>query len=78
MSPGLDDESKLAKWTDCLPPSPAIGSTVQTACGGAIQYSATTPCVIYQGKPVYFCLPLCKAVLESDPRHSCLALYPGR
>jgi YHS domain-containing protein len=78
MSPDREREGRPAEWTDCLPPASAIGSTVQTACGGAIQYSATTPCVIYQGKKVYFCLPLCKAVLESDPRHSCLTLYTGR
>jgi hypothetical protein len=78
MSPGSNDESRLTRWTDCLPPASAIGSTVQTACGGVVQYSAITPCVIYQGKKVYFCLPLCKAVLESDPSHSCLALFSGR
>ena len=61
-----------------MPPYPAIGTPVATACGGTIQYSATTPCVYYRGQAVYFCLPICKAGLESDPRNSCLALNTGR
>jgi YHS domain-containing protein len=43
-----------------------------------VQYIATTPCVVYQGQTVYFCLPICKAGLEADPLHSCLALSAGR
>ncbi len=67
--PSSDDE-----WTDCLPPSPPLGALVSTACGGRVQYCATTPCVYYQGKMVYFCLPICKADFEADPAHSCLSL----
>jgi YHS domain-containing protein len=67
-----------AGWTDCAPPGPTIGAPVRTACGGMVQYTATTPCVVYQGQTVYFCLPICKAGLEADPLHSCLALSAGR
>ena len=74
MSPDPAGGPKPAVWTDCMPPSPAIGMLVQTACGGTVQYSATTPCVIYRGEKVYFCLPICKAGLETDPLHSCLTL----
>jgi YHS domain-containing protein len=78
VSPDLEREVQPAEWTDCLPPAPETGTNVQTACGGVVEYSASTPCVMYQGKRIYFCLPLCKAVLESDPRHSCLTLYNSR
>jgi len=78
MSPDPLGGSEFAEWTDCLPPAPAIGAPVRTACGGTVQHTATTPCVIYRGQPVYFCLPICKAGLETNPRHSCLALGAGR
>ncbi len=65
------------EWTECLPPSPEIGATVQTACGGTIQYCTTTPCVVLNGQRVFFCLPICKADFEADPYHSCAALNPS-
>jgi hypothetical protein len=78
MTQGPVDRSELLGWTDCVPPAPAIGALVRTACGGTVQYSATTPCVYYRGQAVYFCLPICKAGLQSDPGNSCLALFTGR
>ena len=78
MNPDSQEPSKLLAWSDCMPPTPPIGTVVCTACGGTVQYSATTPCVYYRGQAVYFCLPICKAGLESDPRNSCLALNTGR
>jgi YHS domain-containing protein len=61
-----------------LPPHPPLGSLVPTACGGTVQYSAATPCVYYQGRKIYFCLPICKADFDSNPAHSCLSLNrPG-
>ena len=78
MTPRPEDRSEAPEWTDCVPPAPAIGALVHTACGGTVQYAATTPCVYYRGEAVYFCLPICKAGLEADPRNSCLALYTGR
>ena len=78
MSPEPVDPTELTGWSDCMPPAPAFGTPVATACGGMVQYSATTPCVYYRGQAVYFCLPICKAGLQSDPRNSCLALFTGR
>jgi YHS domain-containing protein len=78
VSPDPVDPSDLMEWSDCMAPRPAIGTPVTTACGGTVQYTATTPCVYYRGQAVYFCLPICKAGLESDPRYSCLALNTGR
>jgi YHS domain-containing protein len=74
----MNSESQAApdpsEWSDCLPPAPAVGALVRTACGGTVQYTPMTPCVFYRGQTVYFCLPICKADAEKDPRHSCLAL----
>jgi YHS domain-containing protein len=58
---------------DCLPPVPVIGSQVETACGGTVTYTAATPCVLYNGRNLYFCLAPCKADFVRDPAHSCLA-----
>jgi YHS domain-containing protein len=78
MSPEPVEPSDLTEWSDCMPPAPAVGTLVTTACGGTVQFSATTPCVYYRGQPVYFCLPICKEGLQTDPHNSCLALYTGR
>lgn len=74
----MSDGSKGLEWSDCVSPVPAVGTLVRTACGGTVQYNATIPCVIYRGQAVFFCLPICKAGLETDPRNSCLALGAGR
>jgi YHS domain-containing protein len=78
VSPDSEDQTEQLEWSDCMPASPATGTLVGTACGGTVKYTATTPCVYYRGQTVYFCLPICKAGLESDPRNSCLALNTGR
>jgi hypothetical protein len=50
------------------------GDPITTACGGKTLYTPGTESAIYLGKPVYFCLPICKRDFERDPRTSCLAL----
>ncbi len=62
------------EWSECLPPSPAIGAPVQTACGVTIAYTVNTPCVHLDGQNVYFCHAVCKCEFEADPRHSCVNL----
>jgi hypothetical protein len=61
-----------------MPPTPALGTPVVTACGGTVQFSATIPCVNFRGQVVYFCLPICKAGLETEPRYSCLAFLANK
>jgi len=68
------DPRPTVTWTECMSPCPAMGDAVQTACGGIVQYTPTTPCVLVGGKNVYFCLPICKADFERDPHHCCLTL----
>ncbi len=53
--------------------TPMPGKIVITACGGRINYTADTPWALFQGQPVYFCLPICKTDYEDDPFTSCLA-----
>ena len=62
-------------WTDCGAPLPAPGTVVNTACGGTVQYTPNTPCILYRGELVYFCLPVCKQSFEKDPSNSCLIGY---
>jgi YHS domain-containing protein len=50
------------------------GQEIYTACGGRTIFTPGTSSAFYNGKPVYFCLPACKADFESDPNSSCLAL----
>ncbi len=50
------------------------GDRIKTACGGMSLYTPGTVSVVYNGKPVYFCLPACKKDFERDPLSSCLAL----
>jgi YHS domain-containing protein len=50
-----------------------FGTPVRTACGGVIHYSADTPCILFKGEAVYFCLPVCKEDFDRDPLSSCLA-----
>jgi hypothetical protein len=54
-------------------PMPRPGEIVVTACGGRINYTTDTLWALFQGQPVYFCLPICKTDYESDPYTSCLA-----
>jgi hypothetical protein len=54
-------------------PMPQPGEIVVTACGGRISYTADTPWALFQGQPVYFCLPICQTDYENDPYTSCLA-----
>jgi hypothetical protein len=50
-----------------------LGTPVRTACGGVIQYAEDTPCTLFKGEAVYFCLSACKEDYERDPLSSCLA-----
>lgn len=52
---------------------PKPGEIVVTACGGRLNYSTDIPWALFQGQPVYFCLPICKTDYEDDPNTSCLA-----
>jgi hypothetical protein len=58
---------------DCNDAHPEQGAFVITACGGRINYSADTPCDLFRGETVYFCLPICKTDYQNDPLTSCLA-----
>jgi hypothetical protein len=64
MNPAANSDQK---------PTPEIGKPVQTACGGWVIYSPETPCALYRGELVYFCMPTCKADYEISPETSCLA-----
>jgi hypothetical protein len=76
LDPQLSDEGKPG--SDCLPPVPPVGAPVPTACGGTIAYVGGTPCVLLSGRAVYFCLAVCKADYDRDPRNSCVAVGPFR
>jgi hypothetical protein len=54
-------------------PLPPSGSQVKTACGGLVEFDPFTPRVPYRGEWLYFCLPACRKLFESDPQFSCLA-----
>jgi hypothetical protein len=58
---------------NCGESRPEIGAIVITACGGRVNYSADTPCDVFRGETVYFCLPICKKDYQNDPFTSCLA-----
>lgn len=54
-------------------PLPAPGNQVRTACGGRMEFEAATPRAYYRGEWLYFCLPACRQLFESNPEFSCLA-----
>lgn len=58
---------------NCVGEKVKFGTPVRTACGGVVQYARDTPCVLYKGEVVYFCLPICLEDYERDPISSCLA-----
>jgi YHS domain-containing protein len=62
-----------APENSALPPLPAIGEPVITACGSVIRYRADTAWTVYRGQRVYFCLPACLSDYERDPLNSCMA-----
>jgi len=47
---------------------PAYGALVESACGGAMEFTPETPCAEYEGRMLFFCLPECKATFEKFPR----------
>ncbi len=49
-------------------PLPAYGAIVESACGGAMEFTPETPYAEYEGRLVFFCLPACKATFEKFPR----------
>jgi YHS domain-containing protein len=53
------------------------GDRITTACGSRTLYTPGTESALYNGQPVYFCLPVCKQDFERNPRSSCLALTMG-
>ena len=75
MSAETDDERET-RWTECLPPTPASGSSVPAICGGTLTYSAATPCAMYRGEQVFFCLAVCKTDFDRDPKNSCMRAGP--
>jgi YHS domain-containing protein len=54
-------------------PLPVIGSDLKTACGETEKFSANTPRALYEGKWIFFCLPVCQQEFIEDPRNSCMA-----
>jgi hypothetical protein len=58
---------------DCGEAQPEKGAIVITACGGRMNHSTDTPCDLFRGETVYFCLPICKTDYQNDPFTSCLA-----
>jgi YHS domain-containing protein len=68
-----ESKSSQATASVCGETHPPVGSPVRTACGGVVTFGADTVCALYRGKPVYFCLQVCKEDYELDPVSSCLA-----
>ena len=56
---------------------PSRGSQVCTACGGRVEFEPATPLAPYRGEWLFFCLPACQQLFESDPKFSCLAVQEG-
>jgi YHS domain-containing protein len=54
-------------------PLPVIGRAVTTACGSEEKFASDTPRVIYEGKWIFFCTPICQQEFIQDPGNSCLA-----
>jgi hypothetical protein len=54
-------------------PVPIIGSEIKTACGEAEKFAANTPRALYEGKWIFFCLPVCEKEYLEDPGSSCYA-----
>lgn len=76
--PGPGARMPGGEGEDCLPPVPAVGQHVPTACGGTIAYTGGAPCVMLGGQRIYFCLAVCKADYDCDPRDSCVSVGPYR
>ena len=58
-------------------PLPVIGSELKTACGEAEKFAANTPRALYEGKWIFFCLPVCENEFLEDPNSSCYANQIG-
>jgi YHS domain-containing protein len=54
-------------------PLPVPGSQVKTACGGRVEFDQAIPRTLYRGDWLYFCLPSCRELFESNPEFSCLS-----
>lgn len=72
MSPKTSKKAKKSAAA-CGDTHPPKGTQVTTACGGLVHYNKDTPCSLFRGEVVYFCLPICKQDYENDPHASCLA-----
>ena len=58
-------------------PLPVIGSEIKTACGEAEKFAANSPRALYEGKWIFFCLPVCEKEFLEDPSSSCYASQIG-
>ena len=68
-----EKKNRPKSGVNCAGETIKLDTPVRTACGGVVQYALDTPCVLYNGQVVYFCLPICKDDYEADPLSSCLA-----
>ena len=73
MSLGEVPGAEVDDMQDCGDSRLMRDAIVITACGGRINYSADTPCDLFHGEPVFFCLSICKTDYQNDPHTSCLA-----
>ncbi len=56
-----------------LPPLPAPGSEVKTACGGLTKFISDLPRALHKESWVFFCLAVCLQEFEQNPAASCYA-----
>jgi YHS domain-containing protein len=42
-----------------------------------VEFEPATPRAPYRGEWLFFCLPACQQLFESDPKFSCLAVQEG-